>query len=635
MASFAFPSFDILGAAIAPKEVLAIDEWAEQYRYIGKGTAANPGPWDNDQVPWMIEPMHEASISEEIVFASSAQISKTESLILNTIGYFIHYDPTAILCVLPDWDTCDEISRDRFDPMIRDTPVMRGLISKERASAGDGIRGSTKQVKRFPGGRLNFVTANSASKLASKPIRVVVIDELDRCQVNSEGDIYLLARKRTETFQRNRLIIRCSTPTLKEGSPIMDAYEKTDQRRYFVDCPHCQTEQQLEWKQVKWETVGEHRNVWYECPHCSAHWSERDRRHAVSEGRWKPTAKPAPGFERVAGFWIWAGYSLFTTLEAIVQEFYTAKDDKTKLQVFVNTVLGQTWEDPDAEKLEHSELQKRCEPYERSTVPKDCLVLTAGVDVQIDKLVLVIRGWTKTLESYLVDWIELYGDTAQDPVWEQLGQAIAQTFKHDAGVEIKIRRCAIDSSAYTNRVYNKVTEFRKRIGIDCLAIKGNPSIDKPIYNRPSKVDLTVNGKPRRRGISLYSVGTGSAKTLLYQRVEIEPGLPYSYHWPHLPEDYFLELTSERKVTRFSKGRATMSWELIPNRRNEVLDCEVYNLFCAVSLGIDRASFNWKAVEESVLSGKPDNKGDAEQPRKNDKVPSRRKRSRRSDWATRY
>lgn len=602
---FASPAFQLFSEALTPREALDIAAWAEKYRHIGKGTSDSPGRWDHSRVPYMVEPMEAVSHYEEVVFVSSAQISKTESLILNTIGYHVHYDPSPVLCVLPDWDTCDELSRDRFDPMVRDTPVMRGLISSIRASAGDGIQGSTKHVKRFPGGRLNFVTSNSPAALASKPIKVIVIDELDRCQQNSEGDVYTLARKRTETFQRNRKIIRTSTPTLKDCSPIMAAFDCTDQRKYFVKCHHCDTEQEIVWGQVKWGTIetniGPMRDVWYECPHCNQRWTERDRKQAVLKGRWKPTATPKPGYERMAGFWIWAGYSLFTSMQAIVNEFYLAKEDKFKLQVFVNTVLGETWEDPDAEKLESSELQKRCESYPRGVVPQDCLVLTAGVDVQLDKLVIVIRGWTATLESYCVDWIELFGDTAQDYVWDELRQAIAQIFKNKSKQGLRIRRCAIDSSAFTNRVYEKILWLKKQTGVDCVAVKGNSSPDKPIVNRPSQVSLTINGKTRKRGMRLWSVGVSSAKTLLYQRLQIEPGLPYSYHWPQLPESYFLELTSEKKVTRFSKGRSVLAWELMANRRNEVLDCEVYAMFAAMSLGLEREGFDWDVAKEAIIS----------------------------------
>jgi len=606
---FSKAAFSLFAEAIAPKELLNVAAWAEKYRHIGKGTSDSPGRWDHARVPYMVEPMESVSEFEEVVFVSSAQNSKTESLILNTIGYYCHYDPSPVLCVLPDWDTCDELSRDRFDPMVRDTPVMRNLISNIRASSGDGIQGSTKHVKRFPGGRLNFVTANSPAALASKPIKIIVIDELDRCQQNAEGDVYTLARKRTETFQRNRKIIRTSTPTLKDCSPIMAAYECTDQRKYFVDCPHCQTEQQIVWGQFKWETIdtniGPMRDVWYECPHCTGRWTERQRKQAVQCGRWKATATPHPGYERTVGYWIWAGYSLFTSMQAIVNEFYLAKDDKFKFQVFVNTVWGETWEDPDAEKMEHSALQKRCESYPRGVVPDGCLVLTAGVDVQLEKLVIVIRGWTKTLESYAIDWIELYGDTAQDFVWDELRQAIGQTFKTHSGVGLQIRRCAIDSSAFTNRVYEKVLWLKQETRIDCVAVKGNSSIDKPIVNRPTQVSLTINGKTKKRGIRLWSVGVSSAKTLLYQRLQIDPGLPYSYHWPQLPEDYFLELTSEKKVTKFSKGRSTMAWELMANRRNEVLDCEVYAMFSAMSLGLEREGFDWDMLETSMAVEDPE------------------------------
>jgi phage terminase large subunit GpA-like protein len=580
-----------------PQAALTISDWADTYRVIGFGTSAEPGQWRTDRVPYMREPLDRLMNEnvEEIIFCSSAQVGKSES-ILGIIGYFIHHDPSPQLFVLPDEPTCTELSRDRFEPMIQATPVLKELVSDYKGRGSE----NTKFVKRFPGGRLNFVGAQSPSQLSSKPIRVVLIDEVDRCNANCEGDIYSLARTRTTTFKNRKLFIT-STPTLKDASPIWALYESTEQHKYHVACPGCKVSQVLVWGQVKWEGKGDERKTWYECPHCQHHWTEAERLRAVQKGEWKPTAQSQPGSELRRGYHLWAAYSPFVSLNEIVTNFLKCGKDKLKLQVFVNTVLGECWEDPDAQKLDWMELWERTENYEPLTVPKGGLLLTAGVDVQKDRLAIVVRAWGLGEESWLVYATELFGDIEKDDVWGQLSDLLQSKFTHaEKPVDLPIDCTFIDSSAFTQTVYNRVRTLSSKVNIK--PSKGSSVETTPIIVRPSAQDVTVSGKVIKGGIKLWPVGVFGAKRQFMARLRFTEG-PGTYHWYQVGQDYFQQICSESLQTRYVKGFAKQEWVLQQGVRNEFLDCEIYALAALYSLGCSHKGF-WQRYEKRLAEAAP-------------------------------
>jgi terminase, large subunit len=556
---------------------------------IGFGTSAEPGQWRSDRIPYMIEPLNKLLDPgvEEVVFCSSAQVGKTESQ-LGLVGYHIHHDPAPQLFVLPDEPTCEEISRDRFDPMIEATPVLKHLVSEVRARNAD----NTKFVKRYPGGRLNFVGAKSPSQLSSKPIRIVQIDELDRCSANCEGDIYSLARTRTTTF-RDRKIFLTSTPTLKGTSQIWELYESTEQHKYFLPCPGCEEFQVLEWAQVKWSRMPP-RIVWYECPHCQHHWTEPQRLAAVAKGEWRATAEAKPGSEKRRGYWIWTAYSPFVTLDELVSDFLKVRGDKLKLQVFVNTKLGQCWEDPDFEALDWEKLMVRAEGYEPLTVPEPGIVLTAGFDCQKDRIAVVVRAWGVGEESWLVYATELFGDIDGEESWKQLETLLETRFTHACGAELPIDCAMIDSSAFTQRVYNQVRSLQKKFTI--YPTKGLSTPNNPIINRPTAQDITVSGKTViRGGIKLWPIGVHTAKHLFYGRLAETEQSAGRYHWYQVGEDYFQQIVSERLETRYVKGFPKKEWVLKAGVRNEFLDCEILAMAALYSMGCSHKGFweRWK------------------------------------------
>ena len=496
-----------------------------------------------------------------------AQLGKSEML-LNTIGYYMAHDPCPILLMQPTVDMAQAFSKDRVTAgLLRSTPCLRDKVKDSKAKDAN----NTTLHKVFAGGALSLVGANSPSSLASRPIRVVLCDEVDRYppSAGEEGDPISLAKRRAATFW-NRKIIMVSTPTNRGASRIEAAYEESDQRKYLVPCHDCGYEQELLWSNVQWEDNNP-KTATYTCPECGSVWGDGDRRRAVSKGRWVST-KP---FNGVAGFWLNALYSPWSVLSDAVEEFLAARKDPMRLKTFVNTFLGETWEDQ-GEGVDDYAVSKRKEDYE--PVPEDVVLITAGVDVQDDRLEVEVVGWGAGEESWQIDYKVIYGDPSSPRIWSQLDEVVLAKYEHPSGEDLIIRATCIDSGGHhTRAVYNYA---KTRAGHRVFAIKGVGGEGKPIVGRPSKNNV---GK-----VPLYPVGVDTAKELHYARLKIdEAGPGYCHFRSERDDEYFKQLTAEKMVMKYHKGYAKRTW-IKTRTRNEALDVRVYAIaaFSILNVNMD-------------------------------------------------
>lgn len=508
---------------------------------------------------------------ETVVIMSSAQIGKTE-IINNIIGYHIHLDPSPILLLQPTLEMAEAWSKDRFAPMLRDTDVLRGLVKDPRTRDS----GNTLLHKRFPGGHITMAGANSPASLASRPIRLVLCDEVDRypASAGTEGDPVSLAKKRTTTFW-NRKLLLTSTPTIKGVSRIEAAFEQSDQRRYHAPCPQCGEYQTLKWAQVKWDS-GDHghkpETAHYICEHNGCVIVDSDRPAMLKLGRWV-AEQPLAG---IAGFHINELYSPWVTFTQIVTDFLRAKALPETLKTWVNTSLGEPWEE-DGETIEADVLLNRKEGW-GSDAPEPVVLVTAGVDVQGDRLEIEVKGWGIGEECWSLDYRIFYGDPAQDAVWRELDAYLLKPIHSKLGVQLNIACVCVDSGGHHTQAVYEFCASRAIRGV--FAVKGINQMAKPLVGRPSK-----NNRYRLR---LYPIGTDTAKEVIYSRLRItEPGAGY-FHFPlQRDREYFLQLTGEKQVTRFTRGVARREWIKIRSR-NEVLDCTVYALAAFKLLNPDLA-----------------------------------------------
>ena len=515
-----------------------------------------------------------------VVWISSAQVGKTE-LLNNIVGYHVHQDPAPILLLQPTLEMGQAWSKDRLAPMLRDTPALKGRVKDARSRDS----GNTLLHKTFPGGHITIAGSNSPASLASRPIRIVLCDEVDRYppSAGTEGDPVNLARKRTTTFW-NRLTLLTSTPTIRGASRIEAEFEISDQRRFFVPCPHCDETQHLKWAQVTWPE-GMPEQAQYACEHCGALWTEAEKNSAIKAGEWIATAE----FNGRAGFHLNEIYSPWSTLADMAQGFVEAKKSPETLKTWINTSLGETFEEQ-GEELDAGLLYQRREHYV-TDVPAGGLVLTAAVDVQDDRLECGVEAWGVGEENWKVDYRTFWGDPSKTTLWNQVRDFLATRYTRDDGVTLGIACAVVDSGGhYTQQVYQFVKALESR---RVYAIKGRGGAGLPVVGRPSRGNI---GK-----VQLFSIGVDTAKEVTAARLRgLEPGPGY-VHFPideRFDTEYFDQLGAEKCVTKFYKGSPRREW-VKTRARNEAWDIANYNLAALYILNPNFAVLAAKAGTDEI------------------------------------
>lgn len=559
--------FTSIFSILKPPPPITVSQWADEYRRLSPEASAEPGRWKTSKAPYQKEIMDAiGSIeTEKVVVMSAAQIGKSDACILNPLGYYIHYDPSPTMILQPTIQMAESFSKDRVAPMIRDTPVLADKINdKERNS------GNTILQKVFPGGHVTLVGANSPSSLASRPIRILLADEIDRypATAGNEGDPLLLATKRLTTFW-NKKIVCVSTPTVKGISRIEVEYEHSTQEEWAVPCPSCGEYTTLEWANIKFDKE-DLSNIEMVCPHCGAIANEYAWKSNYQEGQFIANYPR----RKVRGFHLNALASLFVSWEEIVTKFLVANEERKKgnielLKVWTNTEMGQTWEE-EGEEIDNEELAARLEEYD-GEVPAEVIILTAGVDVQDDRFEVEVVGWAEEKESYGIYYRKIYGDLKSEAIWQDLDNYLDQIFTTADGRKLKIYSTCIDSGGhFTQEVYKfcKTRVFRR-----IFAIKGKGGAHLPYFSKPS----TSNAYKT----PLFTLGVDSGKATLYQRLALQEPGPNYCHFPSgegrgYNEDYFKGLTAEKMVMTYKKGRAQYEWRLKKGyKRNEPLDIRNY------------------------------------------------------------
>ena len=570
-------------ARLAPPPKITISEWADRERKLSPEASSEPGAWNTGRAPYQRGVMDAISDPhiETVVFMSGSQVGKTE-ILLNTIGFFIQHDPSPILLLQPTLSMGQAFSKDRLAPMIRDTPSLRHKVQDARARDSN----NTTMHKGFAGGHITITGANSPSGLASRPIRIVLCDEVDRAPASagSEGDPILLAQRRSATFH-NRKLVLTSTPTIAGSSRIEAAYEESDQRRYFVPCHDCGNSDYLKWANVRWPKDNPEAAV-YVCGSCGSAWDDVTRQRALRNGEWI-AAKPT---HKTAGFHLSGLYSPWTSLGQAATDFLQAKKMPETLRVFVNTYLGECFEDA-GEQIDGVMVSDRREDW-GDILPEEVVLITAGVDVNDGFITVEVVGHGRDEETWSIDYQTIYGDPSAPQIWNELDDYLKQNYPHPTGIDLPIRATCIDSGGhFTQAVYNFV---RSREGRRVFAIKGVGGEGKAIIGRPSKNNI---GK-----IRLFPIGVDTAKELIYSRLRIaEPGPGYMQFPEDRDDEYFRQLTAEKIVTKYVQGRSKRAW--IKTRvRNEALDIRVYALaaFSMLNTNINRVAqrFEARPVEPS-------------------------------------
>ena len=594
---------EILRQYLAPPLRIGCSLWADQFRHIAKGP--EKGRWRTSRTPYLAEPMactDPESAVQRLSLMFATQLGKSE-VIYNAMLKRIHLQPMDMMMVQPTLQDSKDHSRERFMPTVRATPEVRRRMPK--ATSRDET--NTWQTKQLPGGStLYFAGANSARSLASKPLPFAACDEIDGYphDVDGEGDPLGLVWERMSNFGQRKLIL-ASTPTTKGFSRIEDEFLAGDRCRYHVPCLHCLQPQTLEWGAttswgVKWlkTPAGQARTetAVYVCRHCGGTMQNHQKTEMLAAGQWI-AEQPGAQDGLVRSFTLNKIYSPvgWKTWAMLVADWERAQEasragDNTKLKTFVNTSLAETYEE-NGDRADENALRKRAADIPLRQVHWGLFVCTMGVDVQGDRLEAYLWAWGRGLERQLVDRQMIYGDpslpeTEPGSPWKTLTELRRQPITHISGRTVPLLSCAIDSGGHhTMAVYGYV---RTHQHAHVMAIKGSSQAGRAILGKPTEQDVNWRGQKLKRGVKLWPIGTDTAKEEIYGRLRnAEPGPGYVHLSKHLPAEVFEQITAEKLVTRYVKGRPKLEWVKPAGKRNEALDCAVYALAAAHYLGMER------------------------------------------------
>lgn len=588
---------------LMPDPLMTVSQWADQRRYLPQ-ESAEPGKFKMSRTPYMQEIADTLSVfhpAQLVVFKKPSQIAGTENG-NNWVGYIIDVAPTSMLYVMPTDMLMKDTSKNRIDKMIESTPSVRAKIKPARAKDSK----NTILFKEFEGGFLKCVGANSPVGLASTAIRYVYMDEIDRypMSVGGEGSAVSLAKTRTITYGARRKMFLTSTPTLKGTSAIDDAYAKTDQRQYHVPCPHCGTLFVMAFDNLRYDKQNIKSagfEVKYECDHCHELIEERYKTKMLEAGKWI-SSHPENSNGLEFGYHLNAMYSPYGwySWADMVKDYEDAQNDIPKLITFTNTKLGEVY-DSKGDKPDWEMLYAKRERYPKNQPFEEVALLTAGVDVQADRIELEIVGWIKGKRSQSIDYRILFGDTTQDDVWKQLDAVLNETFTRADGATLTISKMAVDTGYNTSHVY----AFCRRHHVSrVIPVKGQ---DKQIImvSNPKVVDKNEKGKSVGH-VKVFNIGVSIIKSELYGWLKInQPADGAAYadgycHFPEYDEVHFRSLTAEElQQTTNKKGEVQYSW-VVKYKRNERLDCRVYARAAAAVCGIDRYTEKyWQELQQSA------------------------------------
>lgn len=620
-----------ISRALAPPPRISVSEWADRYRWICAGEGG--GKWDTSRVEVARGPM--LAVTEPGVRVLTAMVAtqmlKT-SLIINTFGYFAHLDPGPMLLVQPKDEAAEAFSKERIGPTIKCTPVLNELVSTGRTRDSE----ETIKFKSFPGGFLAITSAGSPTNLASRPIRVVLLDEIDKYEATREGDPLVIVDERMARFGHNSLSLRACSPTVEDESRIESSYKDSDQRRASLACPHCGHRQFLDFfKHVNWQKDerGNHlsKTARIYCEKCSESWSEGDRLNALKTTRWHqcrpfeccgsrrvplddyqahwsasrdsetavdevwdwwedkqdgryavyrsrcPDCGSRPVSNEHAGFQAGKLYSPWAKDRPadIAAKWLKAKGTPELEQAWWNTQMGLPFRMKGGKEVNLESLIARCEVWD-ADVPDGVGIITIGVDVQDYRIEIETVGWGRNEESWSIDYEVIDGEFDDPQTQAQLDTYLKKKWSRSDGRKFVSAAACIDSGGHhTQAVY----EFCKtRLGRRVWAIKGESARNgqrNPVW--PTKRPSSRNKQAFRPVI----LGVNAAKDTIRHRLTLErpgPGISspgYSHFNTDRDINYFAQLISERLVVKEVAGNKFRVWELPAGKANEASDCRVY------------------------------------------------------------
>jgi phage terminase large subunit GpA-like protein len=623
---------EVCDSVFASPPTLSVSQWADRYRMLSSKSSAEPGRYQTDRIPYLrqIQDTLGDDVTQEVVCAKSAQVGLS-TVSENYIGYIMDQDPSGILVVWPTEKALRNWSTLRLQELIDLTPELRAKFPHSgRRTADDAI-----ERKIFPGGYLAALSAKSTSDLRSFSARRATGEEIDEWDpdVAEQGDPLELLRARIRTFWNGKLFL-ISTPTRAGASKIWTELETSSWNQFWVACPHCEEFQTLRWQDDEkygHAKPGTYRLLYerdaggelipgtcrYVCEHCGCEIEERHKQRMLEHGEWRPRF-PERQRNKI-GFHINTLYSPLVSWDKFADAFIRAVKDPALMVGFVNTWLGLPYEE-NAEALDEHFLRRRAKPFPRGPRPDEILIprgaglLTAGVDVQADRLELFLWAWGVGERAWVYRWEQIDGDPAQPEVWRELDAKLLEQYPHEDGASMAVAAAAIDAGYMTEQVW-KFCHARTRRKI--IATVGRDGRGRKLIEAPSR-DRFKRSKGKKKPMHVIGVDTG--KDMLFARLRIvddtAPGhIAFS---DTLDPVFYEQLTAEHIVTKYIRKRPVRLWELKRGRRNEALDGAILNLAALYFLGpaviaqlesfAQRLTVTGQTMRANVAAGAPAGSG---------------------------
>jgi phage terminase large subunit GpA-like protein len=540
--------------SLIPAPRLRLSEWLESSLVLPASVSALPGrlrlyPYQREICDVISDP----SI-ERVTLVKGVRVGFS-TLLVGAIGSFVVNDPCPVLALLPTESDCRDMVVSDLEPVFNATPSLMNALAVDM----DGETRSTMLSRRFPGGSLKIIAARAPRNLRRHTVRVLMCDEVDAMETSAEGNPIRLAERRTMSFP-NRKIICGSTPVFEDTSNILRAYADSDRRIFEVPCPECGSFTEILWEHIEW-SPNPPEDAAFRCPHCKALIDERHKSSMVHAGVWRATAPEVRGH---AGFRLNALVSGLTNASwgKLATEFIAAKEDPVELQVFVNTILAQGWREA-GETVDEAALQARAERFGLDAIPQDVLCLTAGADLQDDRLEATVCGWNRDGVCYVLGHFVIWGEPDDDTLWREVEELLRTRWQHPFGKSLVIESCAVDSGdgEHTQKVYSFCFPRASR---RVMAIKGQCGT-RPI--------IKASATKMKGGGRLWIVGVDVCKASIFTRLQRGSMIRFS---DSLEPVYYEQLASERRVVRYVRGQPIRRFERVSGRaRAEALDCLVY------------------------------------------------------------
>lgn len=571
---------------LLPPPDLTVSQWAEANRMLSDEAAAEPGPWRNARTPYLagiMDSWNDPEV-EDIIIKKSAQIGYTECL-NNIVGYVVQNDPGPMLVIQPSLDMAKTFTTDRFDPMVRDSPSLQAIVSEEKSRD----KSNTTFHKTFPDGHMTVIGANSSSGLKSRPIRFLLADEIDEYPIanRNSGDPVEKAKKRTATFRGRRKRIFGSTPTIEDASRVDAMYQTSDQRKYYVPCPHCEHYQVLIHANLVW-SKDEPETARYCCEDCGALIDHVQKNDMLLNGEWRATSDL--GRAGVAGFWLNELYSPFVTWAEYALNFVDAAKLPETLQTFVNESMGEVWSE-EGSRIEAEIFADKVEDYDGP--PEEALLVLVTVDTQPDRLEYYTKAWGLDSEGWGLKHGAIDGDpdkfTGEDTVWDRLDDIRREIWLTADGRRLRVAATFIDAGGANTQSVYKYAKSRRTERVNAIRGLGG--------QQPTLCNPTNRNRFR---VKVQQFGVNAIKAKLFKRLQTKnPGPGYQHYSQAFGDEWFEQLTAEKREKKKIRGLEIIEW-VKRRERNEAWDLEVYQIG-----GLEYLNPNWAKLVARAALREPD------------------------------